>query len=81
MVANKEVKLGRYAGPYNSIPFDNYIQLPIGLVPKDRGASTRLIFHLSYPRDLRKGYSVNANTPKSKCSLPRFCRSHSAPHS
>ena len=57
-----EVKLGRYAGPYESIPFENYIQSPIGLVPKDNGTKTRLIFHLSYPRNDNKE-SVNANTP------------------
>ena len=57
----KEVKLKRFAGPYESIPFDNFIQSPIGLVPK-AGGKTRLIFHLSYPRN-RKNLSVNANTP------------------
>ena len=32
----KEVKLKRYAGPFERIPFDDdYIQSPIGLVPKD----------------------------------------------
>ena len=44
--------------------FDNYIQSPIGLVPKDGGKKTRLIFHLSHPRDPKKGVSVNAATPK-----------------
>ena len=44
----KEVRLGRVAGPYDSIPFENYIQSPIGLVPKAGGDQTRLIFHLSY---------------------------------
>ena len=63
----KEVKLKRYAGPFRDIPYDNYIQSPIGLVPKDNGNDTRLIFHLSYPRG--KGTSVNANKPKSKCSV------------
>ena len=63
----KEVKEERYAGPFESIPFDNYIQSPIGLVPKDNGKDTRLIFHLSYPRG--KGLSVNANTPKHKCTV------------
>ena len=58
----QEVKLGRYAGPFDQVPFDNYIQSPIGLVPKDGGTKTRLIFHLSYPR--RTGRSVNDNTPK-----------------
>ena len=44
----KEVRLGRVTGPFETIPFDNYIQSPIGLVPKARGDQTRLIFHLSY---------------------------------
>ena len=32
----KEVKLKRVAGPYDDVPFDNFIQSPIGLVPKKR---------------------------------------------
>ena len=63
----KEVKAKRYAGPFEEIPFDNYIQSPIGLVPKDGGNDTRLIFHLSYPRG--KGISVNENKPENKCSV------------
>ena len=62
----KEVKLGRYAGPFLEPPFKDYIQSPIGLVPKDGGKKTRLIFHLSYPRD---GDSVNSGIPKEKCSV------------
>ena len=61
-----EVKAGRYAGPYTRVPFDNFIQSPIGLVPKDHDADTRLIFHLSYPRT---GISVNSETPKEFCSV------------
>ena len=63
----KEVKAGRYAGPFESIPFDNYIQSPIGLVQKDGGKDTRLIFHLSYPRG--RGMSVNENTSKEWCQV------------
>ena len=63
----KEVKAKRYAGPFEKIPFDNYIQSPIGLVPKDGGKDTRLIFHLSYPRG--RGTSVNANTPECLCKV------------
>ena len=68
----KEVELGRYAGPFTDIPFDNYVQSPIGLVPKDNGRKTRLIFHLSYPKDGTS--SVNYNTPKelSKVNYPDF---------
>ena len=63
----REVELGRYAGPFETIPFENYIQSPIGLVPKDGGKKTRLIFHLSYPRN--EGTSVNANTPQEFTSV------------
>ena len=60
----KEVKEKRYAGPFREIPFENYIQSPIGLVPKDGGQKTRLIFHLSHPRNRKRGFSVNGNTPE-----------------
>ena len=64
----KEVKELRVAGPFEEIPFDNYIQFPIGLVLKDGGKKTRLIFHLSHPRK-EEGYSVNGNIPKDKCKV------------
>ena len=38
----------------------------MGLVPKDKGRKTRLIFHLSYPRD---GDSVNSGIPKRVTSV------------
>ena len=63
----KEVKLKRYAGPFETIPFKSFIQSPIGLVPKDGGKDTRLIFHLSYPRN--GSTSVNDNTPVELCSV------------
>ena len=70
----KEVKLKRYAGPFQQIPFETYIQSLIGLVPKDNGKNVRLIFHLSHPQ--KDGTSVNANTPRDKCSVsyPDFSR-------
>ena len=63
----KEVKLKRFAGPFKKIPYEHYIQSPIGLVSKDHGRDTRLIFHLSYPRGT--GRSLNSNTPKHKCTV------------
>ena len=63
----KEVKLKRFAGPFTEIPFSTYIQSPLGLVPKDGGKETRLIFHLSYPKG--RGTSVNANTPQEMCKV------------
>ena len=63
-----EVKEKRYAGPFKKLPFEeDFIQSPIGLVPKDGGRKTRLIFHLSYPKNTNK--SVNANTPKELTSV------------
>ena len=62
----KEVQLGRFAGPFKQPPFEHYVQSPIGLVPKDKGTKTRLIFHLSFPKD---GDSVNSGIPKEECSV------------
>ena len=65
----KEVELGRHAGPFNYIPYSEYIQSPTGLVPK-AGNKTRLIFHLSYdfgPEPHQK--SVNFFTPDEFCSV------------
>ena len=66
----KEVHLKRYAGPFREeqLPFRYFIQSPIGLVPKDSGKDSRLIFHLSYPKRPNSS-SVNANTPKELCSV------------
>ena len=62
-----EVKGNRYAGPFEEVPFETFsFQSPIGLVPKDKGKKTRLIFHLSYPRT---GNSVNAGISKDRCSV------------
>ena len=64
-----EVEAKRYAGPFEEIPFENFIQSPIGLVPK-AGNKTRLIFHLSYDfAESEEGGSVNKCTPKEKCSV------------
>ena len=65
----KEVKLGRYTGPYEEIPYQNFIQSPIGLVPK-AGNQTRLIFHLSF--DFGPNWedkSLNFHTPDSLCTV------------
>ena len=65
----KEVAAKRYAGPFKKIPFDTYIQSPIGLVLKDGGHDTRLIFHLSYLRNVNPPKSLNVNTPNELCSV------------
>lgn len=50
----KEIEMGRMAGPFSSKPFSNLRISPIGLVPKKDG-TFRLIQHLSYPH----GSSIN----------------------
>ena len=66
----KEVNLKRYAGPFKKVPFESFIQSPVGLVPKaGMKDATRLIFHLSY--DFREGDKqlVNYFTPDEICSV------------
>ena len=66
----KEVKLGRYTGLFDEIPYEYYIQSPLGLMPKS-GNQTRLIFHLSYnfSENLEADGLVNYHTPKELCSV------------
>ena len=65
----KEVKDGHMAGPFDSIPYNSYIQSPIGLVPKHSN-KTRMIFHLSYTfGDRPKDQSLNACTPQHLCTV------------
>ena len=63
----KEVKSGRHAGPFKQIPYESYIQSPIGLVPK-AGNKTRLIFHLSYNFN-ESEKSFNHYTPPELCTV------------
>ena len=64
----QEVSLRRVAGPFQTIPFENYMQSLTGLVPKDNGRKTRLIFHLSY--EFKDGLgSLNRHTPEHLCTV------------
>ena len=65
----KEVELGRYLGPWkeDDIPFEHFMQSPIGLVLKNEN-KTRLIFHLSY-KFKNGNESINYWIPKEKCSV------------
>lgn len=51
----KEISLGRLAGPFPSPPFPDLQLSPIGLVEKKTPGQFRLIHHLSYPH----GESIN----------------------
>ena len=66
-----EVRVGRYAGPYllHELPFNSWVQSPIGLVPK-LGNLTRLIFHLSFDfGDAIEQKLINFHTPDRLCSI------------
>ena len=63
-----EVEAKRFAGPFEEPPFEHFIQSPIGLVPKDKGKKTRLIFHLSYPRE-GESESVNQCISHDDCTV------------
>ena len=66
----KEVKQNRYAGPFCKPPYKYFVQSPLGLVPKDNGRKTRLIFHLSYDFGKEdRDKSINFHTPKHLCSV------------
>ena len=67
----KEVKAKRYAGPYTQqqLPFDHYVQSPLGLVPK-AGGKMHLIIHLSYDfGKMESDKSINHHTPESMCKV------------
>ncbi|XP_041464356.1 uncharacterized protein LOC121415240 [Lytechinus variegatus] len=61
----KEISLGRIAGPFQNPPFPNFRCSPIGLVPKRTPGEFRLIQHLSAPR----GQSVNEFINSDLCSV------------
>ena len=62
---NKEVNLGRVAGPYSFPPLPALQCHPVGVVPKKHSSDWRTIYHLSYPQ----GDSINDHIPKDPFSL------------
>ena len=53
---DKELSLGRVAGPFPSPPFPNFHSSPLGLVEKKEPGAYRIIHDLSFP----DGQSVNS---------------------
>lgn len=62
---NKEISLGRVAGPFISSPLPNLQCHPLGVVPKKHSPEWRTIYHLSYP----DGDSLNDHIPKDPYAL------------
>lgn len=61
---NKEILLGRIAGPFSAPPYPNLHTSPVGLVPKSDGG-WRLITHISHPQ----GSSINDGISPQFCSV------------
>lgn len=61
---NKEITLGRIAGPFSAPPYPDLHISPVGVVPKSDGG-WRLITHLSYPH----GSSINDGIDPQFCSV------------
>ena len=64
---DKEVSLGRVAGPFSTPTFPNFQVSPIGLVPKKYSDKFRTIFHLSFPKS--GVTSINYSISKDDFSL------------
>ena len=62
---SKELALNRIAGPFDKLPFQNFVCFPIGIVPKKVPGKFWHIHHLSYP----SGSSVNDGIPKKLASV------------
>ena len=64
---DKEVSLGRVAGPFSTPLFPNFQVSPTGLVPKKYSDKFRTIFHLSFPKS--DVTSINYSISKEDFSL------------
>ena len=62
---NKEIALGRIAGPFPHPPLPNFKCSPLSLKEKSTPGQYRLLHNLSYPHD---STSVNHNIPRDLCS-------------
>ncbi|KAJ1163103.1 hypothetical protein NDU88_003566 [Pleurodeles waltl] len=61
----KELQLGRVAGPFTQPPLPNFIVSSLGIVPKKDQGKYRMVHYLSYP----KGSSVNDYLEEGTCSV------------
>ena len=65
MNLQKEVFLGRAAGPYPSSPLPKFQCHPVGVIPKKYSPEWRTIYHLSFSQ----GTGINDHIPKDPYSL------------
>ena len=68
----KEIKAHRIAGPFSNPPFPNFVCSPLGVCPKKKPGTFRLIHHLSFP----EGQSVNDGISEYASSVQYTTLSH-----
>ena len=61
-----ELKLGRFAGPFNKPPYENFKCSPLALREKKESGKYRILHNLSFPYDER---SVNTNIPRDEATV------------
>lgn len=60
----KEVRMRCCAGPFSHVPYDNWVQSPITLIPKGTGSDSRLVFDLSH--NFGENPSINSTVPQER---------------
>ena len=73
----KELALGRIAGPFDHPPLPNFKTSPLALREKSTPGTYRLLHNLSYPYDLS---SVNFNIPKTHSTVQYQNINHAITH-
>ena len=68
----KEINAHRIAGPFSNPPFPNFVCSPLGVCPKKKPGTFRLIHHLSFP----EGQSVNDGISEYASSVQYTTLSH-----
>ena len=61
-----ELKLGRFAGPFNKPPYENFKCSPLALREKKESGKYRILHNLSFPYDER---FVNTNIPRDEATV------------
>jgi hypothetical protein len=69
----KELKANRRAGPFtrNTLPYNNLVVSPIGVVDKKNSNKKRVIHHLSWPRN-NSNSSINTSVEETDTKLQSF---------
>ena len=70
----KEVQAGRKAGPYTDMPYSNLKCSPLGSVAKRGSSKTRVVHHLSWPKNTQQSINANIGAEQVHVDLGSFDR-------